>query len=410
MLIKISENHKALWISICVQIRFVLLVCFVFSVKNSFAFTIHNTGSFIRDTAYRPIQIDDKRVVEVLNGFEVIRPVFKSGDDLVPLPESFSFGEATVLKDGRLLLIYPNINKLEASFSSDGGSTWTKPEVITDGTHRAAVLQTKNGTIWAIFFRVVSYDETKAGSKSDLFAVSSTDGGKTWSNPQTIWKGYTGMTQGMIETRKGTIVMPFCYIEERTRWIGACVYSQDQGKTWQYTQGIDIGPETDSAQRRNYPADGGSLEPSIVQLKDGRLFMVMRTIVGKLYHCYSSDDGVTWSKPLPMKLTCGGPVYITRLKSKRLAMVWNEADWNNPDAKRLGFPYGFARASISVSEDEGDTWSQPIVFAQKIRSVHSLVSNSGRRGELLLTMPQKPIFLKCKEKLLLKSSKKISRL
>jgi hypothetical protein len=103
-------------------------------------------------------------------------------------------------------------------------------------------------------------------------------------------------------------------------------------------------------------------------------------------------------------LTCGGPVYITRLKSGRLAMVWNQGDWNNNEAKRWGFPYGYDQATFAVSDDDGQTWGKPVVFARNKRSVHSLVVDSGN-GELLFTMPGKPIFLRCTEKDLLEVNK-----
>ena len=77
-------------------------------------------------------------------------------------------------------------------------------------------------------------------------------------------------------------------------------------------------------------------------------------------------------------------------------MVWNEADWNNKEAKHWGFPYGYDKASISLSNNEGKTWTKPVILARNKRSVHSLVVDSGR-GELLFTMPGKPLFLTCKE-------------
>ncbi len=346
--------------------------------------------------AYKKITLGDGSTFEVDARFQVAHPIVKLENENAALPASFSSGQVIGLHDGRLLLIYPNSGKLEATFSSDGGNIWTKPQVLTKASNRAAIVQTKNGTIWAIFYKWVSYDGTKNGSRSDLYGISSADGGKTWSDPQIIWRGYTGMTQGMIETRKGTLVMPFCYVEELRRYLGACVYSRDGGKSWQTSEGIDIGKELDAAQRQKTAISGGTLEPSIVQLKDGRLLMVMRTIVGKLWHCYSKDDGATWSQPEPMSLTCGGPVYITRLMSGRLAMVWNEADWNNKEAKHWGFPYGYDKASISLSNNEGKTWTKPVILARNKRSVHSLVVDSGR-GELLFTMPGKPLFLTCKE-------------
>ena len=365
-------------------------------------FTQSAKGTTISKKRFRHVKLDDSRTVEVADGFDVIRPTIKSENETNEPPSKFSSGQVIVLQDGRLLLIFPNSKKLEATLSSDEGKTWTKPKIIADGSDRPAVVQTKSGTIWAIFYKWGSYDMTKKGSRSNLYVISSKDGGITWSSPRMVWRGYTGKTQGMIETRDGTLVMPFCYLEEPTLFLGACVYSNDGGKTWQYTDKIDIGKNLDLALRQR-GLNGGTLEPSVVQLKDGRLFMVIRTVLGRLWSCYSKDDGVTWNKPEPMDLTCGGPVYITRLRSGRLAMVWNEANWNNAEAKRWGFPYGYGQESVAVSGDEGETWSDPLIFAKNKRAVHSLVVDLGK-GELLFTMWGKAIFLRCQESQLLKRS------
>ena len=359
---------------------------------------------------YKQVALDDDSSFEVADGFEVVRPMVKSEtSDPSPLPGAFSSGQSIVLQDGRLLLVYPNAGKQSVTFSTDEGRTWTSPQIIAETSSRPAVVQTRDGTIWAMYYIWVCHDGTKEGSTSNLYATCSRDGGRTWNEQQVIWQGYTGMTQGAIETQSGTIMMPFCYVEEPTRYLGACVYSRDGGQSWLCSDGIDIGEQTDAERRKKGP-DGGTLEPSIVQLKDGRLFMVIRTIMDKLWHCYSEDDGDTWSKPEPMELTCGGPVYLTRLStSGRLAMVWNQADWDNPDAIRWGFPYGYDRASVAVSEDEGQTWYEPVVFARNKRSVHSLVVDSGQ-GDLLFTMPGKAMFLRCKEQRLLQSTKMFPRL
>jgi hypothetical protein len=49
-------------------------------------------------------------------------------------------------------------------------------------------------------------------------------------------------------------------------------------------------------------------EPSIVPLPDGRLFCVMRTTTGSPYYTVSTDEGVTWRKPEPLRQYDGGPL------------------------------------------------------------------------------------------------------
>jgi len=118
--------------------------------------------------------------------------------------------------------------------------------------------------------------------------------------------------------------------------------------------GIDIGERADLALRFQNRINGGTLEPSLVELKDGRIWMLMRTITGYLWESFSEDGGLSWSEPAPTHVTCGGPVYVTRLTSGRTAMIWNRANWANADT--WGYPHGFDTSFVALSGDEGKTW------------------------------------------------------
>jgi len=43
------------------------------------------------------------------------------------------------------------------------------------------------------------------------------------------------------------------------------------------------------------PARGGCWEPACIELKDGRVMMLMRTGIGGQYKSLSNDGGETWS-------------------------------------------------------------------------------------------------------------------
>lgn len=346
--------------------------------------------------------------LEVAEGFELIRVDMKDGEPSAKLRDGFGAGQPVLLHDGRLFTPLTTGGVVRGSFSSDAGRTWTAPKVIevnpdkNVSAGRPACVLGQDGRIWVFYFGFVKYDKNDpAACKSDVWGVCSDDGGKTWGGRVVVRAGYTGFLSGAIQTSKGRLMVPICYYAEPTRFLSAVAYSDDNGVTWGNTDGIDIGRETDARQRalRN----GSALEPTIVELRDGRILMFIRTIVGRIYRCYSADGGSTWTKPKPTDVSCGGTIYITRLKSGRLALVWNPANYDDPQYATDGYPHEFDKMLISLSDDDAETWHKPVAFIKADRVVHSLVTNSGRDGELLLTLPSRPALLVVPEEQLLNS-------
>jgi hypothetical protein len=79
-----------------------------------------------------------------------------------------------------------------------------------------------------------------------------------------------------------------------------CVESYDRGQSWSLRSVVaaNDGPSA--------PDDFGFTETSIVTLKDGRLYAVMRTDMAHtghvLHHVWSSDGGLTWTKPARLQI------------------------------------------------------------------------------------------------------------
>ena len=169
---------------------------------------------------------------------------------------------------------------------------------------------------------------------------TSSDEGKTWINPKQLSPSgkYTGLTNGRsIMLRSGRILLEayeggFCY----------CVISDDDGETWRDSQHIK-------------PAGGESYEDACIELKDGRVLMLMRTELGGQFKSISTDGGETWGNPVLTQLTgSAAPVSISRIpKTGDLLAIWN----HNPDAKKSFF--GLKNRSpltSAISKDEGETW------------------------------------------------------
>lgn len=146
------------------------------------------------------------------------------------------------------------------------------------------------------------------------------------------YPGGYGM-RGAVELPAGELVLPLSDIPNyRTLFV---VRSADRGETW-------------SAPIHVASGEGHELEePTGILLRDGRILLLLRDNIARLLHASTSaDGGFTWSPAVPTSITAY-PGHLVRLADGRLACV----------AGRREPPFGIV---LHLSEDEGESWSQPI--------------------------------------------------
>ena len=234
----------------------------------------------------------------------------------------------------------------------DGGKTWEPERELTRLPQgRAAhptVHRTRDGLIHIFFlgYQQHAWDKTTgnptAATRSDLWTVRSSDAGRTWSEPQMIFEGYTGSTNGAEESHDGHLVVPFShYVADPGRLVSRTVVSGDGGKTWKLSNALDIGGAGDHE---------GALEPCVVELKDQRLWMLIRTSRRFFWESFSTDGGLTWSEAKPTEIDSShSPGHVIRLSDGRLALAWNPTNGNRRELH------------LSLSEDEGRAWSPSLI-------------------------------------------------
>jgi sialidase-1 len=127
-----------------------------------------------------------------------------------------------------------------------------------------------------------------------------------------------------------------------------CYYSDDNGYTWWRSKN-DVNMLPIEAQ-----------EPQIVELKDGRLMMLMRSYSGFVSRAYSEDQGVTWSKGEPVKELRLPPhstsaFSISRIPSTGDLLLMRCVD--GPKDPRWRTPF----VSV-ISKDDGETWENERVI------------------------------------------------
>jgi sialidase-1 len=276
-----------------------------------------------------------------------------------------SEGDIIELKDGRLCLIYTRFTggagdhasaDLAMRTSRDDGKTWSDDTIVvrrTGGLNVMSVslLRLANGEIALFYLRKTSKEDCRP-----LMCLSN-DEAQTWSEPVvciTDEVGYYVLNNDRaVQLQSGRIVLPVAWHQgpgksRDTAGVIMCYLSDDNGKSWRRSK--------DSF--KAYAPDGKRItaqEPGVVELKDGRLMMFIRTNAGCQYICFSEVSSETWSKAQPSTLASPlSPASIERIPwTGDLLCVWNDHSGAHPHPKGRRTPL-----CLAVSKDEGTTWSQ----------------------------------------------------
>jgi len=278
-----------------------------------------------------------------------------------------SEGDFVRLQDGRLLFVYTRFTgggddhdraDLVSRVSADGGVSWSDHDTPVVGNEgglnvmSVSLLRLHDGKI-ALFY-------LQKNSLTDCRPVVrfSSDEALTWSAPATIIPdaeiGYYVLNNDrVVQLEGGRLLVPVARHHspdrEKPDWNGevGCYFSDDGGRTWQSPREM----------QQAFDPDGkrvATQEPGVVELKDGRVLLWLRTGAGELYQAHSADRGITWTAFIPMGVASPqSPASIERLPgSGELVMVWNNHTGLPLAERKLRTPL-----SVALSTDEGLTWS-----------------------------------------------------
>ncbi|WP_417381640.1 sialidase family protein [Gimesia sp.] len=299
----------------------------------------------------------------------------------------------------------------QSLLSTDQGKTWEPTPLYQEPakfhtSNERALLQTKKGTIVLAFMNLAErkfhWDDKQGGPQSDcylpVYIVRSTDDGKSWLPPQILQDhGWCGAVRSIIQTRSGRIIVVVSQsIANPGRHVMLTYYSDDEGATWNHSNMIDLGGSGDH---------DGAMEGTIVELKDGRIYALIRTKFGRFWEAFSTDEGASWRTIRPSQIPASSsPAILQRLESGRIVMLWNR--FRDPKRK-LGRR---EELSIAFSDDECNSWSEPVVIARDLTPAGKKRENrvsypyvtEVTPGELWITTMQGPVRLSLKEEDFLK--------
>jgi len=260
-------------------------------------------------------------------------------------PQNPRNSEAAIipLKDGSLLLGWTEFYagngadhgpaRISGVISEDVGKTWGAKYTLVENDGGCNVMEVNFMRLKDARIALFHCQKNSEDKDCRVMMRTSQDEGKTWSAAKQLSPDakYTGLTNGRcIRLRSGRILLE--------AWEGGdsyCYLSDDDGATWR--EGARV-----------KPANGQCWEPACIELKDGRVMMLIRTQLGGQYKSISTDGGETWSVPVATPLVgTAAPVSISRVSSTGdLLAIWN----HNPGAKDRN------PLTAAVSKDEGETW------------------------------------------------------
>lgn len=284
-----------------------------------------------------------------------------------------------LLADGRLLGLSVSVDRPQemlGRYSSDDGATWGSPvrlftlpehvgafgyfDAFTDRDGKVHIFFLNDGNNGGVLPKLANEPQVRPSRVLDIWQVMSDAKASTWGEAARIWSGSAGDLLSCIQLKSGRILLPISYKTSRSwrnrgegfkeftyfgSYSSSAIYSDDGGKTWKQS------PDELSIPTPDLSAIGG-VEPSVIELKDGRVWMLIRTQMGRFYESYSRDGGIHWSAPTPSSIIASeSPAALVRLNDGRILLLWNEC---------LRYPYAYGGRHVlhgAVSSDEGRTWT-----------------------------------------------------
>jgi len=188
----------------------------------------------------------------------------------------------------------------------------------------------------------------ESSAQRNIFMKRSKDECETWSKITQVSKpGFYCTNHGRaMRLSDGRVLLPAHGV------LGGGPYRGGKSKLCSWVWYSDDGFQTWKKSTEMTAPGRGAHEPTIVELKDGKLLCMLRTTTGRLYRSVSTDRGATWCEPVKTDFPApDAEPLLTRIPSTgQLLLIWNniESHSNWPRTP----------LTAAISEDEGESWGR----------------------------------------------------
>jgi len=210
-------------------------------------------------------------------------------------------------------------NTILLTTSVDGGTSWSAPQAVVEPfegwrAYDPCLWHDPQGRLWLFYNRAA---EGKGGYVEALICEDATPDRLSWSEPLRVGLGlpFSFRLNKPTVIANGDWLLPVTYMKTAPEhWFGTddqlqgVAISSDRGQSWRL-HGELLAPPW-------------ALENMILERRDGRLWMLIRTSTGVLWQSFSADGGFTWA--LPGATTIANPgsrFFIRRLQSGRVLFI-----------------------------------------------------------------------------------------
>lgn len=289
-----------------------------------------------------------------------MKPLF--GAELVPNVEKFAHCSSIIeLPNGNLMMSsyagtgeHNPDTKIYTIIYDKDSRKWLKPEVRVNTPNKsdgnAILFLDKSNRIW--LFNNTIRREWKTPQIHWDWAVTdnkymySDDLGKTWSENVPMFPDKIGWNykNKAIYIANGTILIP---MYDEPTWQSRIAISKDNGKSWTYSGPIithqKIVPGSKPLKKSKVI---GNLQPTLFQKENGDIIAYLRPKkIKRLLVSVSKDNGNTWSSTRPTKIrNPNSGIDLVKLENGNILLVYN-----NITILRY-------QLNVALSEDEGKSW------------------------------------------------------
>lgn len=254
-------------------------------------------------------------------------------------------------------------------YSQDNGLTWKRkvvedPDLFTNENMPPAVCSPYSGD----FIRLAS-------TKDGTFVMRSPDMEGPYEKIKIDSESHDMIRQPVfLRSRKRILIT--CgrsLFENDTEVMQSCVfYSDDDGHNWKISH-VSVGPYFNVQWPHEKPRwQNYVIEPTVTELHDGKIWMLLRTSMDRLYESWSDDHGSTWSTPVPSRFyaTLTMPTFFRMMDGRLLLFfcsttplpeVDRSADATIREEQKTGlWEDVFTNRDVihaAISGDEGKSWT-----------------------------------------------------